>query len=203
MVARLAQAKRHYSRHSGGVGRLPGLEGNVVTFPRAAWCGVAVVALHNAEEALTIPTWLPPRLAKLEVEFRIQPWAADSGRLYWGLVAATLIPAIWVAIASRGAPRSIGAYSIIVLYGVFFANAFVPHLLGTVLLASYVPGAVTAGLLVVPYTVWLARRAVVDGYVTKPGLAVALLVAASLYFPALQAVLGVSVLAESLSFQHS
>jgi hypothetical protein len=50
-----------------------------MTFPRVAWCGVAVIALHNAEEALTIPTWLPPRLAELE------------------------------------APRSAGAYSILVL----------------------------------------------------------------------------------------
>ncbi len=161
-----------------------------MTFPRAAWCGVAVVALHNAEEALTIPNWLPPRLARLEAEFRIQPSAADSGRLYLGLVAATLIPAIWVAMASRGSPGSIGAYSILVLYGFSLANALVPHLLGTVLLASYVPGAVTAGVLVVPFTVWLAYRAVVDGYASKRGLVVALLVATALYFPALWALLG-------------
>jgi Protein of unknown function with HXXEE motif len=177
------------------VGQLGRLEENVVTFPRVAWCGVAVVALHNAEEALTIPTWLPPRLARLEAEFRIQPLAVDSAQLYWGLAVATLIPIFWVAVASRGGPRSIGAYSIVVLYGVFLANALVPHLLGTVLLASYVPGAVTAGLLVVPFTVWLARRGVVDGYVSKTGLAVALLFAASLYFPALRALLGVPGLA--------
>ena len=166
-----------------------------MTFPRVAWCGVAVVALHNAEEALTIPTWLPPRLARLDAEFGIQPVAADTGQLYWGLVVATLIPMIWVALASRSAPRSIGPYSIIVLYGVFLANALVPHLLGTVLLASYVPGAITAGVLVVPFTVWLARRAIVDGYATKPGLVAASLVAAALYFPALRALLGLPGLA--------
>jgi len=161
-----------------------------VTFPRVAWCGVAVVALHNAEEALTIPTWLPPRLACLEAEFGIQPLAADSGRLYSGLAVATLVPLIWVAIASRGAPRSIGAYSILVLYGVFLANALAPHLVGAVLIASYVPGALTAGVLVVPFTVWLAYRAVVDGYASKPGLVAALLVGAALYLPALRALLG-------------
>ncbi len=161
-----------------------------MTFPGVAWCGVAVVALHNTEEALTIPTWLPPRLARLEAEFGIQPLAVDSGRLYWGLVLATLIPMIWIAAASRGAPRSIAAYSIIVLYGVFLANALVPHLLGAVLLGSYVPGAATAGVLVVPFTVWLGCRAVVDGYVSKRGLVVALLVAAALYFPAMRALLG-------------
>lgn len=102
-----------------------------MTFPRVAWCGLAVVAFHNGEEALTIATWLPPRLAQLEAQFRIQPLAADPGRLYVGLVVATLIPALWVAMAFRSPPRSAGAYSIIVLYGFFLANAFVPHLLGT------------------------------------------------------------------------
>ena len=161
-----------------------------MTFPRLAWCGLAVVALHNAEEAFTIPTWLPPRLQQLDAEFGIQPLAADTRRLYPGLLMATLIPAIWVAMASRAAPRSIGAYSIMVLYGVFLANAVVPHLLGTVLLASYVPGAVTAGFLVVPFSVWLSSRAVVEGYVSKRGLVVALLVAVALYLPALYALLG-------------
>lgn len=156
----------------------------------ARW-GLAVVALHNAEEALTIPTWLPPRLARLQVEFGIQPLAADVGRLYVGLVVVTLVPAFWVAIASLGAPRSAGAYSILVLYGVFLANALVPHLLGVVLLASYVPGAVTAGVLVVPFVLMLARRAVRDAYASMPGVLVALLGGAAVYLPALWTLLGV------------
>jgi len=137
-----------------------------MTFPRAAWCGLAVVALHNGEEALTIPTWLPPRLAQLEAQLRIQPLAADPRRLYVGLALATLLPALWLALAHRSAPRSAGACSIVVLYGVFLANALVPHLLGALLLAAYVPGVVTAGLLVVPFTIWLIHRALVEGYVS-------------------------------------
>ena len=163
-----------------------------MTFRTLAWCGLAVVALHNAEEAFTIPTWLPPRLAQLEAEFGIQPMAADARRLYLGLLIATFIPVVWVAAASRAAPRSIGAHSIMVLYGVFFANALVPHLVGTVLLASYVPGAVTAGVLVLPFSAWLFSRAVVEGYVSKRGLVVALLVAVALYVPALHALLGLA-----------
>lgn len=163
-----------------------------MTFPALAWRGIAVVALHNAEEALTIPTWLPPRLAQLEAQFGIQPLAADPGRLYLGLALATLIPALWVAMACRSAPRSAGAYSILVLYGIFFANALVPHLLGALLLASYVPGVVTAGALVVPFGVWLACRAVVEGYASTSGLVVALVVAVALYFPALAALLGLT-----------
>jgi len=152
---------------------------------------MAVVALHNAEEALTIPTWLPPRLAQLERQFHIQPLAADPARLYVGLLLATLIPAIWVAFASRTAPRRLGAYSILVLYGVFLANAFVPHLAGALLLGGYVPGVITAGLLVLPFTVWLSCRAVMDGYASRQGVVVALLAAVLLYLPAWGVLLGV------------
>jgi hypothetical protein len=160
------------------------------TFPRVARWGVVVVALHNAEEALTIPTWLPPRLSELEAQFGIRPPAADPERLYSGLLLATLVPAVWVALATRSAPRSAGAYSILALYGVFLANAFVPHLLGALWLGSYVPGALTAGGLVVPFSLWLGYRAVVDGYASRWGLIVAVAVACALYFPACAALLG-------------
>jgi hypothetical protein len=161
-----------------------------MTFRQAAWWGLAVIALHNGEEALTIPTWLPPRLAQLEAQFGVRPLAADVDQLYFSLGAATLVPALWVAAAAQSAPRSIGVYSIIVLYGVFFANALVPHLLGTTLLGTYVPGVITAGALVIPFTIWLCYRARVEDDVSTRGLVIALLVAVAIYVPALSALLG-------------
>jgi hypothetical protein len=157
-----------------------------------AWYGLVVIALHNAEEALTIPTWLPPRMAQLEAQFQIRPLAAVPGRLYVGLVLATVLPALWVAAASRSAPRSAGAYSILVLYGIFLANAFVPHLLGAALLGGYVPGAATAAVLVVPFVTALVRRAVAERYASTRGALVALAVAFALYVPALRALLGLA-----------
>lgn len=161
-----------------------------MTFPRLAWWGLAVVALHNLEEALTLPAWFARHRAQLEAEFQIRPLAAEPARLFVGLVLVTVIPAIWVALASRAAPRSAGAYSILVLYGVFLANAVVPHLSGAVLLRGYVPGVLTAGLLVVPFTAWLVRRSWTDGYATKRGAALALTAAVLLYLPGLWALLG-------------
>jgi predicted small integral membrane protein len=160
-------------------------------FRRAAWCGVVVVALHNAEEALTILDWLPPRLSTLAADFGIRPLAVNAERLYVGLLMATIVPLAWVAFAVRSAPRSVGAHSIFVLYGVFCANAFVPHLLGVLLVKDYVPGAITAGLLVVPYTAWLSHRAVVDRHVSRRGLVVALGAAITAYAPGCVALLGV------------
>lgn len=161
-----------------------------MTFSRLAWCGLVVVALHNAEEALTIPTWLPARLEELETRFHMRPLAADTDRLYPGLIMATLLPVIWVALTARSGPRSIGTYSILVLYGFFLANAIMPHLAGSLVLGGYTPGVITAGLLLVPFSAWLGFRAVADGYASKWGLCVSLLVAVALYIPACAALLG-------------
>lgn len=159
-------------------------------FPQLARYGLAAIALHNLEEALTMPAWLIPRLAYLDAQFGIRPLAEDLTRFYPGLVVATLVPALWIAIASRAAPRSAGAYSILLLYGVFFANAFAPHILGAVLLGSYVPGLLTAVVLVIPFTIALGRRALIDNYASPAGLATTLVVAFVLYIPALAVLLG-------------
>ena len=159
-------------------------------FQQLARYGLAAIALHNLEEALTMPAWLIPRLAQLEAQFGIRPLAEDLSRFYPGLVVATLVPAIWIAIASRAAPRSAGAYSILLLYGVFFANALAPHILGAVLLGSYVPGLLTAVVLVIPFTIALGRRALIDNYASPAGLAATLVVAFALYIPALAVLLG-------------
>jgi hypothetical protein len=94
-----------------------------------------VIALHNAEEALTWPGWLPPR-PRLHEEFGARPLAADADAPGPGLITATLLPALWVVLASRSVQGSAARYSIVVLYGVFVANALMPHLPGAALLAS-------------------------------------------------------------------
>ena len=162
-----------------------------MTFTRLARWGVVVIALHNLEEALTMPHWLAPRLATLEMRFGIRPLSEDTTRFYAGLVVATLIPALWIAMTVRAAPRTAASYSIVLLYGVFFANALAPHLVGAVLLGGYVPGIVTAAALVIPFSIWLAARAVRDGYASISGLALAVFCAFALYLPVLSVLLGV------------
>ena len=161
-----------------------------MTFPRLARWGLAVVAAHNAEEALTIPAWLPPRLHELETRFGIRPPLTDPGLFYISLIAATIVPAAWVLIALRSGARSFGVYSVLVVYGVLAANALVPHLVGTVLFAGYVPGAMTGVFLVIPVTIWLCRRAIIDEYASPGGMMVALVIAALLYVPAAAILLG-------------
>ena len=161
-----------------------------MSLPRRSWLGVVVIAAHNAEEALTAPTWLQPRLPELQQRFGVAPLAVDAERLYVGLALVTLFTAGWVALASPAAPRSLGVHSLIVLYAIFLLNAVIPHVAGSVLLGGYTPGVFSAVAMVVPYCLWYFKRALSEQWVGGTGLVAAIAVGAVLYAPVVWTLLG-------------
>lgn len=96
----------------------------------------------------------------------------SRAQLFGALIAATIIPLAVVAWGSRGQPRSIPLYACMVLYAMVLLNVFLPHLLATVALRAYTPGVLTALALNLPFTAYLFRRALSEGYVTRTGLVV-------------------------------
>ena len=159
-------------------------------FTARSWLGVAVIAAHNLEEALTAPGWLQPRLPQLRERFGVAPLAAEPERFYTGLILVVVVAAGWVAMASRAAPRTLAVHSLIVLYGMFLVNAFVPHLTASFILREYTPGVLTAALLVIPYCVWYFTRALVEGLVGRAGFVAAASAAIVLYVPLLLTLMG-------------
>lgn len=146
--------------------------------------GVAVIALHNAEEALMAPAWLATQLPPLERQFGVTlPFHPSPAQLYVALMLATVIPALWVNAFRRSARTSWGMYSLMTLYALVLVNAFVPHLVSALLLRAYTPGLATAVLINVPYVLYVFRRAHREGYVGLGGLAVAAAVGALLTLP--------------------
>ena len=145
------------------------------------WLGVAVVALHNLEEALTGRTWLLHHGGALKARIGVEPPSIPSLILYTALLVVTIGPAAWVLLAYRSRPKSIGAYSLVVLFGMFFTNAFVPHLAGAIALRGYVPGVLTAVVLVIPYFYWFAVDGLRSQRFTWLGLLLALAVAVVIY----------------------
>jgi hypothetical protein len=161
-----------------------------MTLRGRSWVGVAVIVVHNLEEGLTAPAWLSPRLGELSQRFGIVPLAADAERFYVGLTIVTLASALWVAIASRGAPHSARVVSLMTLFGIFLINAFVPHIAGTIILREYVPGVISAVGLVGPFCAWHFNNAVAERWVDGRELAVALGLAVVFYVPAFWAIAG-------------
>jgi hypothetical protein len=141
-----------------------------------------VIAIHNAEEAATMPAWMeahmPDALARLGLP-PLQPPTRE--RLYAGLVAVTVVPGVLLAAAALGRPRGAAAHAGLAVIGVFVWNALVPHLALTVALGAYFPGVLSAALLILPCGVVTYRRAVTGGYASRTGAALALLSAAVLY----------------------
>jgi hypothetical protein len=143
--------------------------------------GAAVIAAHNLEEALFAPTWLPRHSAELGALLGKALPHVSQQRLHFALALVTLLSVAWVAAAFRSPPRSLGAYSLVTLFGIYIANAFVPHIFGAFVLGVYYPGLITAAFAVVPYTLLFVLTGLRDSRYTARGVAVALTVALALY----------------------
>jgi len=148
------------------------------------WLGIAVIALHNLEEAITVRTWLLCHGGALQARIGIEPPSIPSLPFYAALVTVTVGPAIWVLLAHRARSNSLGEYSLAVLFGMFFANALVPHVAGAIALRGYVPGVLTAVTLVIPYFYWFTVHGLRSQRFTWPGLLLALAIAVVIYIVA-------------------
>ena len=149
--------------------------------PLMPWPAILVIALHNLEEALTAPRWLFHHRTEIEAAYHVRLPAPATHVMYAVLITVTLLPSLWLLVASRAHRRSPRAYACLVLLGVFFANAFVPHIAGALALRSYIPGVATATVLVIPFFLTFVSRGLHAGYFSKRGALTALAVAIGIY----------------------
>jgi hypothetical protein len=109
----------------------------------------------------------------------IQPPSTE--RLYAGLLAVTVVPALVVLAGAHGRAGSAGIYGCLFVYGILFWNALVPHVASAILLGRYTPGLATAALVNLPYALYLFGRALGDGQATRGGLTLVLALGAVVY----------------------
>ncbi len=134
----------------------------------------AVLAAHNAEEAITGPRWVEAHAALLRDYFApgmLAVWSAGPFRTSLAMLTAILL--VVALLAAAAPPRGAAVYGLLGVVAVFAANAVVPHLVGAIVLRSYVPGLVTAVVLVLPLAVWLYASSTRSGYATATGAAAA------------------------------
>jgi len=142
--------------------------------------GACVVAAHNLEEALTGPAWLREHSANAHILGLQVPLVPDR-TAYVALALVTLFSWLWIGAACRSQPRSLGAYSVLALFGVYLGNAFVPHVVATLLLRAYVPGVITAVLGVIPFVLLFLSVGIRTGRYTRRGAGVTLALAFTAY----------------------
>jgi hypothetical protein len=124
---------------------------------RLALLGVPVLlTLHNAEEALFVPTALRAAAARLPASLAAVLPAPEA--MYVALAVATIIPwLVWMLGAGRGDSR-LGTRVLLLLQCVVLVNVGW-HVTAAVALGGYASGLATALALNLPFSVYLLRRA--------------------------------------------
>lgn len=125
---------------------------------RLVWLLPLAFVVHDSEELLTMPGWMAAHpglieglLQKLGVT---APVGLGTGAIATALLVLLLLFVAVTAAASSPALRGAAIYPYCVILGGFLVHGF-GHLGQAVLLGSYVPGLVTALLVVIPASLFL------------------------------------------------
>jgi hypothetical protein len=153
------------------------------TSRKLALVGVPVLrTLHNAEEALFVPRALG------EVAARVPPALAGAlpapEQMYVALAVATVIPwVVWLFGAARRETQ-IGTRLLLLVQCVMLVNV-AWHVAAAIVLGGYAPGVATALALNLPFSIYLLRRAVGEGWETRRMMAGLLALALLIHGPAI------------------
>lgn len=153
-----------------------------LTQPLRSTVAFLAFAVHNAEEALTAPSWAVANIEFLDQYTRrglVETWAGSKFRL--SLLGLTLMLLVLAIAAARAPKRGAGVYLLLAVLGVFAANALFPHIAGAVILKAYVPGVATAILVVLPAAAWINISTIREGYATRRGSLIAAAAGVTLY----------------------
>lgn len=148
------------------------------------WCIPVLLALHNIEEALTMPSWVMMHLPMLQSKFFFLRFVSFSSlQIYISLLLVTAGPFLlaWICLQ---APLTKGkVFLMLILQSVVGWNALVPHLSGVVLLGMYNPGTVTAVVCNLPFTVYLLRKSMREGIISRKEVQGIVLTGLAVYVP--------------------
>jgi len=117
------------------------------------------MAVHNAEEALFFPRYLPLVLGRLPEAWRVVAGPITLGQVWAALGLVTLIPfglAAWAALRPRQAAP---VWLLLLIQATLLLNVLWHVTAAVLVFEGYAPGAVTAVLLNLPFSVYLLRRA--------------------------------------------
>ncbi len=135
---------------------------------RVLWLVPALLALHNAEEALFFPRYLPFILARLSPGWQAVAAPLTTGQVWSALVVVTGV-ALAVAWWARRRPDSRAAlWLLLLIQSAVLLNAVWHVAVAVVLFRGYAPGLATAVFLNLPFSLHLLRRAVREQWLSRP-----------------------------------
>jgi heme/copper-type cytochrome/quinol oxidase subunit 4 len=131
----------------------------------AIWLVPVLLMLHNAEEALLFPRYLPLALARLPEGFRAVAGAITLGQVGAALALVTAVPfglAAWAAVS----PSSrLALWLLLLVQATVLLNVFWHLATAVIVFQGYAPGLITAVALNFPSSIYLLRRAQAEQWV--------------------------------------
>ena len=147
----------------------------------ALWLIPSFIALHNVEEAITFPRYLPVARALAPHSVRSFLDHVTYPEVLLALTVATLVPLAAVAWANARPTSQLALWLAVTIQVVMSMNALWHLLAAMFLFRGYAPGVITALAVNLPFSAYLLRRAVVERWVSRSALASTLPVAVILH----------------------
>jgi len=139
------------------------------TLPHLFWLVPLLFALHNAEEAPRMATWVR------RVTPRFMP-PITAFQFAVAVALLTLLVLLLTLAAARALPLRLGVLLMAGVQAIIFVNALT-HVGSALWYRGYTPGLATAVLLTVPFSLYLFHRLLASPHLSGTGLGVALAIA--------------------------
>jgi hypothetical protein len=129
----------------------------------------ALLALHNLEEALTFPRFLPRVRAMLPEPYQAAAVAVSDDSMRVALLVATLVPLAITAWTQRRPESRAALWAALLVQAVLALNV-VSHVATATMLRGYSPGLITALAVNAPFSVYFFRRAARERWLSRRAL---------------------------------
>ncbi len=116
------------------------------------WLVPVFFTLHNMEEAPFMERWSKRLPVKIHPTVTTPQFLVAVAFLTLAGFLLTYASLEWLTL-------SVGYFLILEIQAILLVNACIPHLVTTIRFRLYSPGVVTAGLLIIPFSIYLFRRA--------------------------------------------
>jgi hypothetical protein len=137
---------------------------------RVLWLVPILLAVHNAEEALFFPRYLPFVLARLPAGWQAVAAPLTTGQV-WSALAIVTMAAFGAAGWAHVRPESrVARWLVLLIQATVLVNALWHLAVAVILFGGYAPGLVTALLINLPFSVYLLQRAAAERWVDRPAL---------------------------------
>jgi hypothetical protein len=132
------------------------------------WLVPTLLAVHNAEEALFFPRYLPFVLARLPAGWQAVAAPLTTGQVWSALAAVTGVAFAVAWWAYRRPDSQAALWLLLLIQSAVLLNAVWHAVIAVVLFGGYAPGLATALALNLPFSLYLLRRVVREQWLSRP-----------------------------------